>query len=59
MYLIGEREAELEVAVETLILKEGGKDRALLYVVKEIFTAAKVRFWFVGTMSTCTESRRV
>ena len=42
MYLIGEREAELEVVVDTLIAQQGGKDEALLYVIKEIYTTNKV-----------------
>ena len=42
IYLIGEREAEFEVVVDTLIRQQGGKDQALLYVVKEIYTTAKV-----------------
>ena len=46
MFLIGEREAELEVVVETLIEQQGGKDEALLYVVKEIYATNKVNQGF-------------
>ena len=35
-YLIGEKEAELEVVVDTLIAQQGGRDQALLFVIKEI-----------------------
>ena len=43
MYLIGEKEAELEVVVDTLIAQQGGRDQALLFVIKEIYATNKVQ----------------
>ena len=43
LYLIGEKEAELEVVVDTLIAQQGGRDQALLFVIKEIYATTKVQ----------------
>lgn len=42
MLLIGNREAQIEVITDLLIDKEGSRDLALLHVVRDMYTEAKV-----------------
>ena len=50
LYLLGEREAECEVAVDILCARHGDKDQALLQVAAHTFGEYKV--------STCEDFRK-